>query len=439
MNRASLGPPAACAGRTTVLTPAVRIPEPAPGISAQRIYPWVQAAAIGVALVLITAILHIGSAPYIAFAFAGGFVIHMAARPDRIELGLTALFGLLFASIYFGIGGPWMRYFGWQWGLPASFLGMGSVQTLAIRWIRSRPESKPGYLEQLAEVALLPALCVGSMIAVGAAIYWSPATYDRLLYVFDFKLGGPPSWVVGKLFRSERWVYVLCGSVYNSLPLGLAICLAAQAWERKQKRMPLVDLRWLSVALGIAGFVLYQVCPAAGPAYLFPSDFPQRLPDLAGVAIQPALMQQVPRNGMPSLHVGWTMLLCWNMRRRSKWIAAGTAVYLTLTALATLGLGEHYLIDLVVAMPLGLAVQAGCTRGAGRERNLAMAAGALLTLGWLIALRTGLALAIPSGAVAQAAVAGTLVLSFGLLWRLERAAIRNSIAGISAGRATLAA
>ena len=50
-------------------------------------------------------------------------------------------------------------------------------------------------------------------------------------------------------------------------------------------------------------------------------------------------MREVPRNAMPSLHVGWTMLLLWNMRHRAWWMVLPAFLYVTMTAMATLGLG----------------------------------------------------------------------------------------------------
>jgi hypothetical protein len=257
---------------------------------------------------------------------------------------------------------------------------------------------------------------------VNLAIGFTPITYDRILYVFDTKFGGPPSWVIGQLFRAHPWLLRACGYVYNSLPLGLAACLAIQWRERQNKaHHSLVDMRWISVAIGVVGFLLYQVSPAAGPIYLFGKDFPFHVPDLAGLAIQPAWLQPAARNGMPSLHVGWTLLLFWNIRRRSWWMGLIAAVYLTLTALATLGFGEHYLVDLMVAPALALAIQAACTRTNARFRWVALSTSAIVTLAWLIAFRTGAALRVPEGAatwslafvsVAWPAIAG---------WRLERA------------------
>jgi hypothetical protein len=180
------------------------------------------------------------------------------------------------------------------------------------------------------------------------------------------------------------------------------------------------DLRWLSIALGVTGFALYQVCPAAGPVYLFGEQFPLQVPQLAGLAMQPVWLPPVARNGMPSLHVGWTLLLFWNLRRRNWWMGILSGCYLLLTALATLGSGEHYLVDLMVAPALALAIQGACTRTASRVRWIAVAVGGAMTLSWLIALRTGAALAIPAGAATWSIALGSIALLAVLAWRLER-------------------
>jgi hypothetical protein len=385
-------------------------------------YRYLQIAAIVLVLILMAGILHMGDAAYIAFALAGAFLVHMvAAQPNRSEVLATLAGGAAFGAIYVAHHGTFGNFFGRELGVAGAFAGMGSLAALSAKWIWAPAEERGWRLDEVRNAGLIPLLCVGSMVSVGLAMQLTPITYDRLLYVFDLKYGAPPSWVVGRLFRMHPWIATVCGYVYNSLPLGMAACVAVQ-WRdrRRQKANPLVDLRYVAIALGVTGFLLYQICPAAGPVYLFGKQFPFQVPDLAGFAIQPAWLQQVPRNGMPSLHVGWTLLLFWNMRKRSRWIAAGAALYLLMTALATLGFGEHYLADLMVAPPLALAIQAGCTPVASPARWAALAIGGVITLGWLIAFRTGAALAIPAGAGVWILTAFTTIVPIVAAWRLER-------------------
>jgi hypothetical protein len=398
-------------------------------------YKSLQALAIGLLLVLAVGILKIGVAAYIAFAFCGSFVIFVTQRGASCTTGETACrtrhdqqlwrdalisgaLGLAFAGVYHLSHGATGSYFGSEIAAPGAFLGMGAVQLLAIRWIWAPAAAKRTALTNLLRGALIPLLCMGSMIAVGLAAYLTPVTYDQVIYAFDLHLDPvAPSWKIGTLFRNHLGLYLLCGHVYNSLPLALSACLALQ-WREKAKRFP-VDLGVALMALGVAGFALYQICPASGPVYLFPQDFPAHVPAISNAG--PAPLPTSPRNGMPSLHVGWTFLLFWNLRSR-RILGPLAAIFLVLTALATLGSGEHYLADLMVAIPLALSIQSAALKSANKWRLAALITGCVFTLAWLIAFRTGAVLSLPSGGALWAIAAATIVLPLALAWRSERAA-----------------
>jgi len=383
-----------------------------------------QTLATALVLILTAAILHLGESAYLAFAFTGAFVTHLMFRPERRELLSAVLAGGAFGTIYFLHHGKFLAFYGSSLAIPGAFLGMGTLFVLGTRWIWAGPSERTMRFERARDAALVPLLCVGSMAAVGPAIGLTPLTYDRILYIFDAKLAirnfVPPSWVIGRLFVDYNGLRLACSYVYNSLPLGLAICLALQ-WQDRQRNIwyPL-DLRWLSMTLGCIGFLLYQICPAAGPVYLFPKEFPAVVPNLLSISATPVWIREVPRNGMPSLHVGWTMLLFWNTRHRAWWISLAAGLYVTMTALATLGLGEHYLMDLVVAVPAALSLQMLWLRAQGSAHWIAMGFGLAITLVWLIALRTGVALSIPSGPAAWAAAGATVIVPAIVAWRLER-------------------
>jgi hypothetical protein len=57
-----------------------------------------------------------------------------------------------------------------------------SLQALASQWIWAQAGDKRARLERARDAALVPLLCIGSMIAVAAASALTPVTYDRLLY-----------------------------------------------------------------------------------------------------------------------------------------------------------------------------------------------------------------------------------------------------------------
>ena len=88
---------------------------------------------------------------------------------------------------------------------------------------------------------------------------------------------------------------------------------------------------------------------------------------------------------MPSLHVAWALLVYWLWRSsRWRWIVLA---YLLLTMLATLGGGEHYLVDVVAAFPFALAVWALCGTPWLPERALTLVSGLLGLLLWIAAIR----------------------------------------------------
>src|SRR5581483_9843408 len=93
-------------------------------------------------------------------------------------------------------------------------------------------------------------------------------------------------------------------------------------------------------------------------------------------------------------------------------------LFLFFTLAATLGLGEHYVIDLVVAVPFVVGVRALCMTTAGLRSRLAVFCCNALMVGlWLSALRSGVLLHIPvltAWGVAVVTVAGALWLDVGI-------------------------
>jgi hypothetical protein len=144
------------------------------------------------------------------------------------------------------------------------------------------------------------------------------------------------------------------------------------------------------------------------------------VPNLDWILAAPGSLGEVPRNGMPSLHLASTMLLFWNVRHRARWISVAAAIYVMLTAMATLGFGEHYLVDLMVAVPVGLAMQALWLRTRRPLRWVAIGTGGAIMFGWLIAFRTEAALSIPAGPAMWTLATLTVLIPVTMAWWLER-------------------
>jgi hypothetical protein len=132
--------------------------------------------------------------------------------------------------------------------------------------------------------------------------------------------------------------------------------------------------------------------------------------------------------------MAWVVLLFWNIKGRSRALRIFMAVYMALTAIATLGLGEHYFVDLVAAIPFALFVQAVVWPGdkpALNVRACAIAAGLGLTLVWLLLVRFGVVWMLISPLLPWALVTATAI----TVWRVKAwsSAVPNSSQPANAG------
>jgi hypothetical protein len=175
--------------------------------------------------------------------------------------------------------------------------------------------------------------------------------------------------------------------------------------------------RWVLTTL--IGWALFFVLPGVGPdvAFYRASGLPP--PDSVPLEVMSMpLGNEQPRNAMPSLHTVWVLLLvmvAWRMGR--PWFV-GAVLFAGATLFATLGLREHYLIDLVVAVPLSVACYAVGSvldgDGPWQRKVPAVLGGAALTALAILAVHYGIdALRAVPGLAAFAAVA-TMALAFAL-------------------------
>jgi hypothetical protein len=88
--------------------------------------------------------------------------------------------------------------------------------------------------------------------------------------------------------------------------------------------------------------------------------------------------------------MAWVLLAMWYSRGLSVVERAIAAFFLIFTVFATMGLGEHYFIDLIVAFPFALFAQALSLYELpwnNSQRLQSLSVGLFLTLGWLGILR----------------------------------------------------
>lgn len=340
--------------------------------------------------------------PISAFGLWGTFIIHMWTRPSRKECAATVLLAITARMIYDFLVG--------ERGYPGSiligfglFLGASSMLVLTAGVLFRRGEARALRGRTLAVCALFFYIGVFLAFYISFARIVLPRKLDFYLFTFDSSLGFQASFAAGRLFLAWKPLIYAEAMVYNSLGLAFGVLYAAHANHTRKLPVNILKLLMLNP---VVGFSLYFLYPAAGPKYAFPS-FPT-LPD----AVQPAaaFIAGAP-NCMPSLHLAGALLIFW-LARPWKWLRATAAVYLAMTALATLGFGEHYLVDLVVAVPYALALEAFVS--AVPERRMPARVGALILAGWLGFLH----LSSFSPIVSWAAVLATLAVCFELERRL---------------------
>lgn len=169
----------------------------------------------------------------------------------------------------------------------------------------------------------------------------------------------------------------------------LPLILSIQQLKGRPHHVPTVILVWIVVAL--CGVITYLTYPIIGPLFLFGSDFYNQFNPENYPAITLLSQMKDARNGMPSLHFSWTLLstvLWWQTTRTIFWRFI-SLVYCILLALSTIYLGQHYFVDLIVAVPFSL----GCWALANTNIKLTrfpriniVLAGFLGCLIWIVSL-----------------------------------------------------
>jgi len=192
-----------------------------------------------------------------------------------------------------------------------------------------------------------------------------------------------------------------------------------------RREKPIWEIIEFLFAPAMVGYLFFSVFPVCGPHYAFPLDFPKAFLSysmlhrlaLESMPVLPAF----PRNGVPSLHMTWALMIWLNSRTLPRW-ARATAIALVLaTVFDTLATGEHYLFDLIVALPFTLWMQACLVRTVSfrrRERWLPAVLGCALFLGWLVIGRFGISWMLTSRYLAWSLAVTSSTLSLAWATRL---------------------
>lgn len=372
---------------------------------------------------------------YFAFNIVGTLIVLGILRRSGLDLLWVCAAALAIAELDFRL-----MKFPLHAMNSLSFLGMAALLVLGTRAIWERGKERKllfyGFFSSVLLIA--PGYIFGAALYITEALH--PKTFDLFLYSFDNSLHVQVSFLMGQIFARHPWLREACILVYVALPLPLALVYAAQLRRKTETAFQAV-LAFL--VAGPVGVLFYNVLPACGPVHLL-RNFPWYPLTSATAAHIPVFTVPIqgPRNAIPSLHMTWVLLAWWNSKGLPNWVRAVVMIFVVFTTMATLGTGEHYLVDLVVAFPFSLMIQSVCSytlpfrRG---ERRIAFLFGTFVTLLWFALLSFYTRLFWVSPLLPWAMIVATLVPSV-LLWqrllgatpKTEEPAVRLMAMGASA-------
>jgi len=341
---------------------------------------------------------------FFALTLASVVIVFLHVRPVMELLQLAAVVAALGAVQAIVLRVPL------RWPVIAGLVGVCSLGLLGVRRVWATPEKTILLHYAFLPPLLFAVLGYASPTLLGITGKLHPKTLDLFLYVFDGSLGFQPSFVVGQWALRSRWLVRAAVCCYYLLPAVLMFVYSQQLVRNVDFAMQAFLAFFIAGPLGV---IFYNLVPACGPMYLVGAKFPlapASLQPLKDLLIVPVAISGA-RNAFPSLHMGWALLACWYSTGTSWWTKSFAAVFSAGTAVATLAIGEHYLVDLVVAFPFVLIVGAACQFDVAISkwrRWGPILGGLLLLLGWAALLRFAPRVGLISPIVPWALIGGTL-------------------------------
>lgn len=303
-----------------------------------------------------------------------------------------------------------------------SFFGLNSLLLLALRAIWADGDRRKLFL-----FAFVPSLLfvtsewfASNMLDLTEKLH--PKTLDLYLYSFDGSLRVQLPFLMGQAFALWPYFKIAGELFYVGLPIPIALVYSGQLLRIRERAIPAMTAFLLT---GPVGILFYNIFPAMGPIHLLRAGFPWHPLDidiLRRVALEPVALHG-PRNAIPSLHMAWVLLCWWYSRGLSWWERGVTILFVLFTFCATMGTGEHYFIDLVVAYPFALFMQALCVwppAWKNRAQLSALLFGVSILLAWFGALRFAPHFFWISPIIPWTACATTVGLTIWLKGRFER-------------------
>jgi hypothetical protein len=222
-------------------------------------------------------------------------------------------------------------------GLSPTVAGLGAMALFiggpALRW------ADPIRAKRAIWAGIFPA-AIALSILVRVTLGPQAPSYDLWMAYADQQLVGPLAFRMGQWFQGHPWIRAFHVEVYLALPFAMA-----WAFIGNGSRWGLVRL---FVTAGIAGMLCYHLIPVGGPLETF-SDYP--VTRIITPPLHRTTLSWGELTGFPSLHFAWALLVAASAWQRGPWIRWLGVAFVVFTASATLGLGMHWLVDLLASLP----------------------------------------------------------------------------------------
>jgi len=343
----------------------------------------------------------------------------------RIRFRLTEVLGAVAFGLVLLLADVRILGYAASWESALSLLGLAALGLLTFRVIWWE-----GQQRRLAVFTLVPLLLLHSAGWFNFVVHsWTakaqPAVLDLYLYSFDASMHVQLPFLVGQLFNRCIPFFLVCLIAYLILEVAIALTYAGCLVDDRKTALSAFAAFFIAGPIGV---VCYNLFPALGPKYVFQAQFPWHpltIEQVRHLKVEAVVLPGL-RNAMPSLHAGWAYLICWYSRRLSLLERIMAAAILVFTLFATLGTGEHYFIDLVVALPFTVFVISLTTLLVHRARasfGMPLLVGLALTLAWFAALHFGLRTFWTNAAIPWAACLLTMAACF---WMGARLAAEES-------------
>lgn len=226
-----------------------------------------------------------------------------------------------------------------------------------------------------------------------------PTVWDEYAMMADHALG-QPSWLLGRALQAAgpaasgvlHWIYI-------ELPVAAMIVAVYQLRNVATGGWPAHHVMRTFVVLGLIGPLIYLLFPVVGPIFAYGVDggdfaiadyWPHIWPPADVTPGAVVFDDATARNCMPSMHLGWALVVFIHARTGPGWMRWGGVIWLVGTVIATLGFGYHYGVDLIAGAVLCLTVEAVlrvAPRGRRAARSWLVAGGAAVVLSLLVSCR----------------------------------------------------